>query len=95
MRKMFLKIFVVPAWVLLCLISRVFDLGLKIYSFGAGVVFILLFLGLLISVVNCQWFNAGILLGIAMAIIMMTAFIVFGGVIIGIWKDKITSLLVA
>ena len=95
MVRVFLKVGAIPVCLLLYLLGGIYDVGLRIYSFGAGIVYLLLFACVLLAVASGQWTSAGILVGIIFGLVALTTFVGITGAAIEIWKTKIRNFLMA
>ena len=80
---------------LLYLLGGIYDVGLRIYSLGAGIAYLLLFACVLLAVVIGQWTSVGILMGIIFGMAVLTALVGITGTVLEIWKDKIRSFIMA
>ena len=94
MIKMILKLLVLPIWLVLCLLSGLLDVVLRLYSLGAGIFYMFLFLCLILALVSNQWTNLGILSGFLVGAIILTVFIGIVGATIEVWKDRVKAFLV-
>jgi len=88
MIRMILKLMVLPVYLILCLLCGLMDVVLRIYSFGAGIFYLFLFVCLILALISNQWANLAILSGFLVGIIIVTVFVGIVGAIIEIWKDR-------
>ena len=95
MKKMILKIFALPVYLILCLLSGLLDIGLRVYCYGAGIVYWFLFICLLLAVICKQWLNVGIFVGIIGVAMLVTFWVGIVVATIEIWKDKLKATIVA
>lgn len=95
MGRLILKIIALPVCLLLYLLGGIYDVGLRVYSLGAGIVYLLLFACVLLATVSGQWLSAGILVGIVFGLIVLTIGVGVIGAVIEVWKDKIKFFLMA
>lgn len=95
MGRLVLKIMALPVCLLLYLLGGIYDVGLRVYSLGAGIVYLLLVACVLLAVVRGQWLSAGILVGIILGMTALTAFVGITGAVLEVWKDKIKFFLMA
>ena len=95
MVRVFLKVGAILVCLLLYLLGGIYDVGLRIYSLGAGIVYLLLFVCVLLAVVSGQWMNVGILVGIILGLVALTTFVGITGVVLEVWKNKIRSFITA
>ena len=95
MGRLILKIIAVPVCILLYLLGGIYDVGLRVYSLGAGIVYLTLFVCVLLAVISGQWMNAGILVGIILGMVVLTAFVGITGAAFEIWKTKIRNFIIA
>lgn len=95
MVRVFFKIVAIPVCVLLYLLGGIFDVGLSVYSLGAGIFYLLLFACVLLAVVSGQWMSAGILVGIILGMFVLTALVGITGAVLEVWKTKIKFFLMA
>ena len=71
------------------------NVGLSVYSLGAGIFYLLLFACVLLAVVSGQWMSAGILVGIILGMFVLTALVGITGAVLEVWKTKIKFFLMA
>ena len=95
MVRVFLKVGAILVCLLLYLLGGIYDVGLRIYSLGAGIVYLLLFVCVLLAVVSGQWTSAGILVGIILGLVALTTFVGITGAVLEVWKTKIKFFLMA
>lgn len=95
MRKIILKIFAMPVYLILCLLSGLIDIGLRVYCYGAGIVYWFLFICLLLAVICKQWLNVGIFVGIIVVATFVTVLVGIVVATIEVWKDKLKTAIVA
>ena len=93
MVRVFLKVGAIQVCLLLYLLGGIYDVGLRIYSLGAGIVYLLLFVCVLLAVVSGQWTSAGILVGIILGMFVLTALVGIAGAVLEVWKNKIRSFI--
>lgn len=94
MRKIILKILAMPVYLILCLLSGLIDVGLRVYCYGAGIVYWFLFVCLLLAVICKQWLNVGIFVGIIVVVMLVTVLVGIVVATIEVWKDRIGAFLV-
>lgn len=88
MIRLILKLLVLPIWLILCLLSGLMDLAMRLYSFGAGIFYLFLVICIIIALVSKQWMNLGILSGLLVCGLLLTVVIGVVGAIIEGWKDR-------
>ena len=88
MIRLILKLLVLPIWLILCLLSGLMEVVLRLYSFGAGIFYMFLIVCFILALVSKQWMNLGILSGFLVGAIILTLFIGIVGATIEIWKDR-------
>lgn len=93
MIRMILKLLVLPVCFILYLLSGLMDLVLRIYSFGAGILYTFLFVCLILALVSNQWKNFGILSGFLIGATILTVLLGIVGAIIEVWKEKVKAFL--
>lgn len=89
MVKILMKMLLLPAYLLLGLVGLIYDLGLRVYSVGAGIFYLYLFIFLALAVMCQQWRNVLILsliIGVAMLIIVVLGII---GAFIEAGKERV------
>lgn len=93
MIRMILKLLILPIWLILCLLSGVMDMVLRLYSLSAGIFYLFLIICFILALVSKQWTNLKILSGFLVGAIMITVFIGIVGAAIEIWKDRVKAFL--
>lgn len=93
MKRILIKILLLPVYLILKLASVIYDIGLKVYSFGFGIAFVLLFLFVLLAGFSRQWQNMGIIALIIGGVVLLTAVIGFAGAFIEIGKECVKNVL--
>lgn len=89
MVKILMKMLLLPAYLLLRLVGLIYDLGLRVYSVGAGIFYLYLFVFLVLAVMCQQWRNVLILtliIGVAMFITVVLGII---GAFIEAGKERV------
>ena len=89
MVKILMKMLLLPAYLLLRLVGLIYDLGLRVYSVGAGIFYLYLFVFLVLAVMCQQWRNVLILsliIGVAMLITVVLGII---GAFIEAGKERV------
>ena len=89
MVKILIKMLLLSAYLLLRLVGLIYDLGLRVYSVGAGIFYLYLFVFLVLAVMCQQWRNVLILIliiGVAMLITVVLGII---GAFIEVGKDRV------
>ena len=92
MGRLLMKIIVLPVSLFLRLLSGVFEISLRLYSFCAGIVYLFLFICLILAIASGQWMNVGILVGITAGAVFVTVLVGIAGATIEVLKDKTKSL---
>ena len=95
MLRMILKLLVLPVYLVLCFLCGVMDVVLRLYSFGAGIFYLFLFVCLILALISNQWVNLAILSGFLLGTLILTVFIGVVGAAIEIWKDRVKAFLSA
>lgn len=89
MGKIFKRILLLPVYLLLVIAGSIYDLGLSVYSVGAGIFYLYLFIFLALAVICQKWWNVLILsmiIGVSMLIIVVLGII---GAFIEIGKERV------
>ena len=89
MGKIFKRILLLPVYLLLVIAGSIYDLGLRVYSVGAGIFYLYLFIFLALAVICQKWRNVLILsmiIGVSMLIIVVLGII---GAFIEIGKERV------
>ena len=89
MGKIFKRILLLPVYLLLVIAGSIYDLGLRVYSVGAGIFYLYLFIFLALAVICQKWRNVLILtliIGVAMFITVVLGII---GAFIEIGKERV------
>ena len=95
MVRVFLKVGAILVCLLLYLLGGIYDVGLRIYSLGVGIVYLLFFVCVLLALESEQWTSAGILVGIILGMFVLTALVGITGAVLEVWKTKIKFFLMA
>ena len=95
MIRMILKLLVLPVCFILYLLSGLMDLVLRIYSFGAGILYTFLFVCFILELFSKQWTNFGILSGFLIGTTILTVLLAVVGSAIEVWKEKVKAFLSA
>lgn len=94
MVKILMKMLLLPAYLLLGLVGFIYDLGLRVYSVGAGIFYLYLFVFLALAVMCHQWRNVLILtliIGVAMFITVVLGII---GAFIEAGKERVKMAMI-
>ena len=89
MVKILMKILLLPAYLLLRIVGLIYDLGLRVYSVGAGIFYLYLLIFLVVAIMCQQWRNVLILtliIGVAMLITVVLGII---GSFIEVGKERV------
>ena len=89
MIKILIKIILLSVYLLLAIVGSIYDLGLRVYSVGAGIFYLYLFIFLALAVICQKWRNVLILsmiIGVSMLIIVVLGII---GAFIEIGKERV------
>ena len=89
MVKILMKMLLFPAYLLLGFVGFIYDLGLRVYSVGAGIFYLYLFIFLAVAVMCQKWRNVLILtliIGVAMLITVVLGII---GAFIEAGKERV------
>lgn len=89
MGKIFKRILLLPVYLLLVIAGSIYDFGLRVYSVGASIFYLYLFIFLALAVICQKWRNVLILtliIGVAMFITVVLGII---GAFIEIGKERV------
>lgn len=89
MKRILIKILLLPVYLILKLASVIYDMGLRVYSFGSGLAFVLLTLFVLLAGFSRQWQNMGIIALIIGGVVLVTVVVGLVGATIEILLEKI------
>lgn len=94
MIRTILKLLILPIWLILCLLSGLMDVVLRLYSLSAGIFYLFLIICFILALVSKQLTNLGILSGFLIGALLLTLLIGVVGAIIEVWKDRIKTFLI-
>lgn len=89
MGNIFKRILLLPVYLLLVIAGSIYDLGLRVYSVGAGIFYLYLIIFLALAVICQKWRNVLILsmiIGVSILIIVVLGII---GAFIEIGKERV------
>lgn len=95
MIRVVLKVAALPVFIILCIAEMIMDLGLRLYSFGAGIIYTILGLFVVLAIVMQQWYNVGIFSAMIFLMVLITFFVGVIAAVIGIWMDKLKDIITA
>lgn len=93
MKRILIKIWLLPVYLVLMFASRIYHVGLKVFSFGFGIIYLIMFLFLLLAGFNQQWQNLGILAVIFAGAVLITFLFGLVGVFIESWKERVKAIM--
>ena len=95
MIRMILRLLVLPAYLIVCLLCALMDVVLRLYSFGAGIFYLFLIICFILALVSKQWTNFGILSGFLIGTTILTVLLAVVGSAIEVGKEKVKAFLSA
>lgn len=95
MLRFIVKLLAMPVYLVLCVLCLLVDLLMRLYSFGVGIIGLLLIVFVVLAMIWQQWYNVGAFVVMLVLIAAFTFFIGLFGATIEIWRDRLKGYIEA
>ena len=95
MLRFIVKLLAMPVYLFLCVLCLLVDLLMRLYSFGVGIIGLLLIVFVVLATIWQQWYNVGAFVVMLVLIAGFTFCIGLFGATIEIWRDRLKGFIEA
>ncbi len=95
MLRFIMKLLAMPVYLVLCVLCLLADLQMRLYSFGIGIIGLLLLLFVVLSMIWRQWYNVGAFVVMLVLLAVFTFGIGLFAATIEIWRDRLKEVIEA